>query len=227
TTDTAATIQSALDPLAKPRPEAEGIKDLRTHPQRQIDALEQLTGDALRAGTLPSQGGEKPHVSISLTPEQAAAGMMHLPWVGPVALNTADWMLCDAAITFIEIDENGVPTRISKPQRNVPAWLRRSVFERDKGCTFPGCDRPTGWADIHHVVPWEVNQEHQMDNLVTLCGFHHKLVHQQKWDISFISRIPHYIAPKWTDPDQTPRRNHLHHTGRNWTATLISDGGPS
>jgi hypothetical protein len=214
TADAAATIQSALDPLAKPRPEVDGIKDLRTYPQRMIDALEDLAGQALRGAALPSQGGEKPHVYIGLTPREARAGVVHLPWVGPVPLNIADWMLCDSAVTFIEVDENGVPIRISTPQRTLPGWLRRSVFERDKGCSFPGCDKPTGWSDIHHVLPWEKNKEHQIDNLVTPCSQHHKIVHQQKWQIDFINRIPHYRAPKWIDPAETPRRNHIHHSTR-------------
>ncbi|HVX44591.1 MAG TPA: hypothetical protein VHC49_11930, partial [Mycobacteriales bacterium] len=54
-----------------------------------------------------------------------------------------------------------------------------------------------------------------IDNLVTLCGFHHRLIHTQKWHIDFINRIPHYTPPKWINPDQPPIRNHLHRTARN------------
>ncbi|HVX43480.1 MAG TPA: DUF222 domain-containing protein, partial [Mycobacteriales bacterium] len=205
TAEAAAIIQAALDPLAKPRPEVDGVKDLRTHPQRMMDALEELAGKSLKAG----------QVTVTCSTEDLNEGVVHLPWVGPVALNSADWMLCDTAITFIQQDQNGVPIRMSKPQRTIPGSLRRAVYARDGGCTFPGCTRPVGWADIHHVIPWEQRHEHQIDNLVTLCGFHHRLVHLQKWHIDFVHRIPHFTPPKWIAPDQYPMRNHFHRTARN------------
>ncbi|HVX44354.1 MAG TPA: DUF222 domain-containing protein [Mycobacteriales bacterium] len=205
TADAAAIIQAALDPLAKPKPEIDGVKDLRTHPQRTMDALEELAGKSLKAG----------QVTVTCTTDDLKEGVVQLPWVGPVPLNTADWMLCDTAITFIQKDENGVPIKTSKPQRTIPRALRRAVFARDGGCTFPGCTRPVGWADIHHVIPWEQRQEHQIDNLVTVCGFHHRLIHTQKWQIDFIHRIPHYTPPRWIDADQKPIRNHFHRTARN------------
>ncbi|HVX47215.1 MAG TPA: DUF222 domain-containing protein [Mycobacteriales bacterium] len=205
TAEAAAIIQAALDPLAKPKPEIDGIKDLRTHPQRTMDALEELAGKSLKAG----------QVTITCTTDDLKEGVVHLPWAGPVALNSADWMLCDTAITFTETDENGVPIRMSKPQRTIPGHLRRAVYARDMGCTFPGCTRPIGWSDIHHVIPWEKRNEHQIDNLVTLCGYHHRLVHLQKWRINFIHRIPHYRPPRWIDCDQKPIRNDFHRTARN------------
>ncbi|HVX43294.1 MAG TPA: DUF222 domain-containing protein [Mycobacteriales bacterium] len=89
TADAAAIIQAALDPLAKPKPEIDGVKDLRTHPQRMMDALEELAGRSLKAG----------QVTITCSTEDLKEGLVHLPWVGPVALSSADWMLCDTAIT--------------------------------------------------------------------------------------------------------------------------------
>ncbi|HVX42902.1 MAG TPA: DUF222 domain-containing protein [Mycobacteriales bacterium] len=205
TAEAAAVIQAALDPLAKPKPEIDGVKDLRTHPQRTMDALEELAAKSLKAG----------QVTITCPTDDLKEGVVHLPWVGPVALNSADWMLCDTAITFIQKDQNGVPIRISTPQRTIPGRLRRAVFARDGGCTFPGCTRPVGWSDIHHVVAWEERNEHQIDNLVTLCSMHHRLVHTQKWRIDFINRIPHYTPPRWIDSDQKPIRNEYHRTARN------------
>lgn len=209
TADTAAIIQTALDPLAKPRPEVGRVKDLRTHSQRMIDALEELASRELKSGTATTQ------VTISGTTDALAAGVGQLSWVGPTALNSADWMLCDTTIRFIETDEHGVPVKISTPLRKIPHWLRQSVFARDNGCAFPGCDRPVGWSDIHHVTPWEQRKEHQLDNLVTLCGFHHRLVHVQRWQISFINRIPYFTPPRWIDSAQRPIRNYVHRVIRN------------
>ena len=35
-----------------------------------------------------------------------------------------------------------------------PVAIRRAITVRDRGCVFPGCDRPPSWTDIHHCTPW-------------------------------------------------------------------------
>ncbi|WP_242419678.1 HNH endonuclease signature motif containing protein, partial [Frankia sp. CpI1-P] len=35
-----------------------------------------------------------------------------------------------------------------------PPHLRRALAARDRGCTFPGCDRPPSWCEAHHVIHW-------------------------------------------------------------------------
>ncbi|HVS23190.1 MAG TPA: HNH endonuclease signature motif containing protein [Gammaproteobacteria bacterium] len=48
---------------------------------------------------------------------------------------------------------------------------------RDGGCRFPGCDR-TRFCDGHHVKHWADGGETKLGNLVTLCSFHHTLLHE-------------------------------------------------
>ena len=54
---------------------------------------------------------------------------------------------------------------------------------RDGGCRFPGCDR-TRFIDGHHVKHWADGGETKLSNLVSLCGFHHKLVHEGGFGIA-------------------------------------------
>jgi hypothetical protein len=44
-------------------------------------------------------------------------------------------------------------------------------------------------------------------NLTLLCRPHHRRIDQDGWTIRSIDGVPHYLAPKWYDPDQVPRRN--------------------
>jgi hypothetical protein len=155
-------------------------------------------------------------VSILLDPADPATA--ELSWVGPVRRESIEWLVCDSITTPIEVDRSGVPTRIGEPTRTPPLWLRRAVLARDRGCSFPDCDRPAAWTDFHHVHEWGHGGPHAYGNLVLLCGHHHKLIHQQRWTITFLNRIPHYIPPRWIDPGQKPRRNYIHHTGRNFPA---------
>jgi hypothetical protein len=64
--------------------------------------------------------------------------------------------------------------------------MRRALVERDGGCRWPECDRPAGFCDAHHVVPWWPDRgETKLDNLVLLCSHHHHVTHEPGWSISF------------------------------------------
>lgn len=58
--------------------------------------------------------------------------------------------------------------------------LRRAVLARDRGCRFPGCGA-TRHLQVHHVWHWAQGGPIDLANLVTLCGFHHRFVHERDW----------------------------------------------
>jgi hypothetical protein len=56
--------------------------------------------------------------------------------------------------------------------------LQRALNSRDKGtCRFPGCTHKR-YTDAHHIHHWARGGETKMSNLVTLCRFHHRKVHE-------------------------------------------------
>jgi len=61
-----------------------------------------------------------------------------------------------------------------------PPWLLRQVRYRDGGCRFPGCGTKA-FTQAHHIVFWREGGATDLDNLVTLCSWHHKLVHEYGW----------------------------------------------
>ena len=58
-----------------------------------------------------------------------------------------------------------------------PVQPRRALNSRDKGCRFPGCTF-TRYVDGHHVRHWAQGGETKLSNLVALCRFHHRQVHE-------------------------------------------------
>ena len=54
--------------------------------------------------------------------------------------------------------------------------MRRALMIRDQGCVFPGCG--SKYCQAHHVKHWLEGGETNQDNLVMLCRFHHRLVHE-------------------------------------------------
>lgn len=73
--------------------------------------------------------------------------------------------------------------RVRKP---LSAARKHEVFARDQGrCTHTdsrgrrcGSDR---WVDIHHIRPVSQGGGNELDNLTTVCSFHHDLIHEQAW----------------------------------------------
>jgi hypothetical protein len=86
-------------------------------------------------------------------------------------------LACDCVLQRVVLDAAGVPLDVGRTQRLATPAQRRALIVRDGGCAFPGCDRPPGWCDAHHIIPWELGGHTDMHNLVLLCRRHHRRVH--------------------------------------------------
>lgn len=205
-------LRSALSPLAAPRPTTETEVDLRTAAQRDADALVELADRALNDGALPTEGGERPQVvvTVSLPVLQGRIGSAVLALGGPINADIARRIACDAAVIPAVLGSRGEPLDVGRASRTVPAALRRAVILRDGGCAFPGCSAPARWCDIHHIVHWADNGSTCLENCVALCGRHHRLLHHSHWKIEMIDGIPEFYPPPWLGGP--PRTNPFHTT---------------
>ena len=97
---------------------------------------------------------------------------------GPhVPAETSRRLSCDCSIVKLIEDAQGEPLSIGRKSRIVPPPMRRALLVRDRGCQFPGCNH-SAWLDAHHVEHWADGGETSLDNLLLLCKFHHRLVHE-------------------------------------------------
>lgn len=90
-------------------------------------------------------------------------------------------LACDATLTRLLLDSHSQPLDVGRATRTVPPALRRALNTRDGGCRFPGCDRPPGWTDAHHLTPWIDGGPTALHNLILLCRSHHRLIHDYGW----------------------------------------------
>jgi hypothetical protein len=68
--------------------------------------------------------------------------------------------------------------------QSIPPAMRRHVLARDgRRCVVPGC-RHAVFVDVHHVEHRADGGRHELENLVTLCGAHHRAVHRGTLSIS-------------------------------------------
>ena len=99
-----------------------------------------------------------------------------------IAPHVARQLACDASRRTVLEDENGEVLNIGRRSRTVPWRIAHALRLRDGGCRFPGCDRQR-WTDAHHIRHWADGGETSLDNLVTLCRFHHRSLHREEYRI--------------------------------------------
>ena len=92
-------------------------------------------------------------------------------------IDTIKRLACDGSVVTIVEDADGAPHDVGRKKRTVSRALRRALWSRDRGCTFPGCSNKR-YVDAHHVHHWIDGGETSAENLTLLCSYHHRLLHE-------------------------------------------------
>jgi len=151
------------------------------YPQRMADGLVELAitssdehGSGLAQITV--------HADLdALTEDSETTGVSELEG-GPVIANeTARRLSCDALVECTVYD-HARTLGIGRRSRLVPAWLRRQLWYRDGGCQFPGCGSRL-FVHAHHRTHWADGGPTDLCNLILLCGYHHRFLHEHGWRI--------------------------------------------
>jgi hypothetical protein len=117
----------------------------------------------------------------SLTEDPDTTGVAELSGGPVIASETARRLSCDGIIECV-ITDHGRVLGIGRRSRLIPAWLRRQLWFRDGGCRFPGCPE-RHFLHVHHRKHWADLGPTDLDNLILLCGYHHRFVHEHGWKI--------------------------------------------
>ncbi|HWE88583.1 MAG TPA: DUF222 domain-containing protein, partial [Pseudonocardiaceae bacterium] len=172
---------------------------------------------AADSGTLPEDGGEKPHLTVTIDwdtlREQTGRATLHTATPegdSTLTASQARRLACDSKILPMVLGSRSEPLDVGRSTRTIPTAIRKALVSRDGGCAFPDCDRPPQWTDAHHIVFVADGGPTSLDNLVLLCRSHHTLIHHSQWRIDMDDGIPVFIPPAYIDRDQTPRTNPLH-----------------
>ena len=102
-------------------------------------------------------------------------------WNVPDAIRR--YLTCNGTVTPVFL-ENGLPVSVGRAQYVVPARTRTVIEHRDRGaCRVPGCDATLG-LEVHHLIHWEHGGRTDTDNLLLVCGKHHRMHHRGRLDIT-------------------------------------------
>ena len=172
-------LEAGGDQLYKGRVAAETSDD-STYAMRRADALARVAEVFLAGGGTDAKGSDRYQVIVhadAQTLDTDADGRCEIEGGTPIAAETARRMACDASRIVIKENEKGEPLEIGRKTRTVPPAIRRALASRDRGCQFPGCTHQR-FLDAHHVKHWAQGGETALSNLVLLCRFHHRAVHE-------------------------------------------------
>jgi len=103
---------------------------------------------------------------------------------GPaVSVATAHMLTCTAVLSWMRHDHDGTLLDIGRRSRKPTAALRRAARERDHcRCRYPGCESRR--VDLHHIQHWINGGRTCLENLLSLCKYHHMLVHDRGYLIA-------------------------------------------
>ena len=163
------------------------------------DALAELLDHHMNEGRLPRRKGVRPHVTLTTTlqglKDELGAPAAELELGMQISGKTVERLACDCTMSRVLLADS-VVVDVGRATRTVSPATRRALRHRDKGCRWPGCDRPVGWSTPHHIEFWSRGGSTDLDNLVLLCHYHHRLVHEQEWQVVRVGDEVHVIPPE-------------------------------
>ncbi len=207
-----ARVLEVLNSLNGRRPPVDGVPDMRSPARRNADALIEAMGCRLDEGDLPTRGGQRPHLVLTMKLSDLIDGLGSavLDTGGRLSAAEARRLACDACVVPMVLGSDSMPLDVGRQQRLATAALREALAQRDKGCSFPSCDRPPRYCHAHHIRSWLDGGATKLSNLCLLCEHHHVIVHRQGWLIRLDARgHPEFIPPKTVDPTRTPLHDPL------------------
>jgi Domain of unknown function (DUF222) len=203
-------------PCVDGEPSEDGAsRDLRSHSQRQHDALNALVRGQLGNPKLGVHNGLPVTVIVSTTLEELTSGAGRAVTGGGTVLPMRDLIrMARHAYHYLAVfdEHSSRPLYLGRSRRVASPDQRIVLYAKDRGCTHPGCDVPGYWSEVHHVDEWAAGGLTDADKLTFTCPPNHKLV-EKGWRTR---KLPNGRT-EWIPPprlDRGARTNDYHHPER-------------
>jgi hypothetical protein len=189
-----AAVKSAIESLAKRL----GPDDGRTPKQRRADAMVEVVHHAMDQGTLPRRNRVRPHITVTTTIDglkaELGAAASQLESGMPISSKTVQRLACDGTLARI-LKADSIVVDVGRATRATSPAQSRALKARHRGCAGPGCDRPINWTSTHHIDFWARGGPNNLPNMLPLCYYHHRLVHEGGWQVLKAGEGVKFIPP--------------------------------
>ncbi|MBL9017304.1 MAG: DUF222 domain-containing protein [Myxococcales bacterium] len=163
-----------------------------------VDALVEIV-DQVARGTSPDRA---PTEIVVTVPLEVLTDPHAVQLVGAttrdgscLSAETARRLACDCGVVSMVEDADGNCRSISRKTRTLSAALKRAMLQRDKTCRFPGCGNKV-FLDGHHAVHWAHGGETSLANVLAICSFHHRFMHEYGYRVE----MDEHQQPRFFDP---------------------------
>jgi hypothetical protein len=174
-----AAVRAALEPLAQ----RAGKDDDRCRERRMADALVDVCMHALDNGVRSQRTHMQVTTSLETLLGLSGAPAAEMDFSLPISSKAVERLACDCTVTRVLLGSDSTVIDVGRARRVISGAQGKALRIRDRGCVWPGCDRPATWTSAHHVVHWIHGGPTDLSNLILLCYRHHWMVHEGEWQI--------------------------------------------
>jgi len=175
-----AVVARALERLAESIPAMPDEEDECFASARRADALVALCSARIAEDPDPDRATVIIHAQLEgLQDGSGGCEVEDGPVIDP---ETVRRLMCNARGQTVVEDRDGNVLGLGRLTREPSAWMTRQVRYRDRECRFPGCGARR-FTEAHHIVWWRHGGRTELDNLLLICSFHHRLVHEYGWSV--------------------------------------------
>jgi Domain of unknown function (DUF222) len=185
--------------------------DARSTAQRNHDALTAAGRALLASGDLGQHNGLPATIIVTTTLRELEAGVGKALTGGGTLLPMGDVIrMASHAHHYLCIFDKGQAIALYHTKRLASPGQRIVLHAKDRGCSFPDCDVPGYFTEVHHVTPYAQCRTTDVNDLTFGCGGHHPLAEQGWTTRKLKNGDTEWIPPPHLDYGQ-PRTNTFHH----------------
>ncbi len=194
-----AVVARALERMAERIPPMPGEEGPVYADARRADALVAVCSAGIASDPDPDRATVVVHTSIERLMTDSMSS--ELEDGTPLHPETVRRLICDSRTQIVVEGPPGNVVGLGRISREPSASLLRQVRYRDRGCRFPGCGTKA-FTHAHHIRWWRHGGRTELENLLLICSFHHKLVHEYGWSV----KRDRQGGISWFRPDGTRYR---------------------
>ena len=135
---------------------------------------------------LPAHGGDATTVMVTMTLDQLRADLATAGLISSddlrITAAQARRLACTAGIIPAVLGGRSEILDLGRTQRLFNSAQRKALRLRDRTCRARGCTIPATWCEAHHLKPWALGGETNLEDGVLLCSFHHHRAHDPTYD---------------------------------------------
>jgi hypothetical protein len=162
-----------------------------------VDALTSLVEQVMR-GSHPERTPVELVVTVPIAALAEPPEDLDVPRPDPIATtgSTADGLpipaavalrlACDCGFVSLVTNDHGNPLSIGHKTRVISAPMRRALLARDRTCQYPGCTN-RAYLHAHHIRHWAHGGKTEIDNLCSVCSYHHPFVHELGYSVRMLA----------------------------------------